>query len=711
MLKKLSSQPALTLLFTVLALGFIALAVAGGARTFSPVPFWDMWDGYVDFHGKVTGGEVSAWWAQHNEHRIVLSRLLFWADITWFGGTTRFLLVVNYLLLGVTGWVFWTAWRELAGGKDAFVGLFLAAWLFSWSQEDNLLWAFQSQFILAQLVPLLAFYCLHRAASSPTPSPTAFAGAALLGIASIGTMANGVLTLPLMTLYAVLVRESWRRVVVLAVLSCLCLGVYFHDYVPPAGHGSLALALRDNPLGVAAFILLYLGGPFAHFWPEGGAHARHLALGSGTFFVLSAVFLAWRTVPHARHHTLAVALLTFVLYIGGSALGTAGGRLMFGLDQALTSRYTTPSLMAWAALCVLMLSRFSAQSRVRRTAWIFLLLVLLAMVPRQRLAIDVAQKKQANFERWIAALALEMRVRDEAQIRQVYPDANRVLAVAEAPVRDNLVVFGLAPLKDLGKTLGVTLAPLPTRPCTGAVDAVQPVPGDRRFFRVTGWFYDPQRQVSPHGIRFVDAANTGVGAALSGQSRPDVARAVGRRAHSTGFVGYVLADSRHQALTLVDVDAAAGAGGKGDAKVGCRLTLQMPASVFHVNLVTPGPTAATVSVQRLQPAHQWQGSDYLNSRIDDMVVLGSRRTGDADTGALTLNLRRGDQLLYRSGPTGGQQFVEVMGEPASRSSLPIAPDWVQLDFSTPALAAEFPVTFTDAGTGWGEWSAIAIRSK
>ncbi|MGD4365427.1 hypothetical protein QT713_22860, partial [Xanthomonas citri pv. citri] len=43
--------------------------------TFSPVPFWDMWDGGLGFYVRQMT-DVSQWWAQHNEHRIVLSRIL-----------------------------------------------------------------------------------------------------------------------------------------------------------------------------------------------------------------------------------------------------------------------------------------------------------------------------------------------------------------------------------------------------------------------------------------------------------------------------------------------------------------------------------------------------------------------------------------------------------------------------------------------------------
>jgi len=48
--------------------------------------------------------------------------------------------------------------------------------------------------------------------------------------------------------------------------------------------------------------------------------------------------------------------------------------------------------------------------------------------------------------------------------------------------------------------------------------------------------------------------------------------------------------------------------------------------------------------------------------------------------------------------------------PASPDSNNGAPDWVLLDFSHDVLPEEFAVKFSDKGAGWGEWSAIALKS-
>ena len=88
--------------FSFLAIIFISLAIYGGIQLYSPIPFYDMWDAYLNFYVQVNQGDIAYWWSQHNEHRIVLSRILFWIDIRFFQGRIWFLIVINYLLITIT---------------------------------------------------------------------------------------------------------------------------------------------------------------------------------------------------------------------------------------------------------------------------------------------------------------------------------------------------------------------------------------------------------------------------------------------------------------------------------------------------------------------------------------------------------------------------------------------------------------------------------
>jgi hypothetical protein len=226
-------------IFALAAFTFVVLANVGGFRSYSPVPFWDMWNGYLDFYVKASAGDLSVWWAQHNEHRIFIARLFFWLDFTFFHGQVWFLFAVNYLLMGVVCLIFWNIWKERTTGNIPWIGFFLIAWLFSWIQEENLNWAFQSQFILAQLLPLAALYFLHRAATPGMFQNRDFYIAILFGALALGSMANGVLTLPLMTLYAAVVRMGLKRSLLLAILALVAISLYFYDYKAQVHHGSL----------------------------------------------------------------------------------------------------------------------------------------------------------------------------------------------------------------------------------------------------------------------------------------------------------------------------------------------------------------------------------------------------------------------------------------------------------------------------------------
>lgn len=110
-------------------------------------------------------------------------------------------------------------------------------------------------------------------------------------------------------------------------------------------------------------------------------------------------------------------------------------------------------------------------------------------------------------------------------------------------------------------------------------------------------------------------------------------------------------------------------------------------------------------------SNSMSGSDSQKSKLSGYQVIGSFNTSDADTGDVLLKLRRGDHILYRSGPSKGGQSVRIEGHREEFiEELPTAIDWVTLEFSNANLPAEFVVKIKDEGQAWGQWSAIAIRN-
>lgn len=111
--------------------------------------------------------------------------------------------------------------------------------------------------------------------------------------------------------------------------------------------------------------------------------------------------------------------------------------------------------------------------------------------------------------------------------------------------------------------------------------------------------------------------------------------------------------------------------------------------------------------------NSWQGTDYYKSVIPGFQIIGSLIKSENDTGIITLHLHRGEKILYRSGPRVAGQLVLINNGGAGKfyTALPLALEWSILDFSKTQLPDEFDITLIDAGTKWGEWSAIALRNN
>jgi hypothetical protein len=604
------------IIFFFIAVLFISLAMVGGVRSYSPVPFMDMWNGYLGFFTKLSDGDWSAWWGQHNEHRIFLARLFFWVDLTIFRGQGWFLIIVNYFLLMMVCYLFWRIWKEIEpDNQNSWIGYFLIAWLFWWVQKENLEWGFQSQFILAQLLPLLSFYFLHIAHIDDSRNLRFFCLAIFIGILSIGSMANGILVFPLMVVFSLLLRMDWRKTLIIGVFAIAGISFYFYGYTAPGGHGSLRQAVLTNPLGLLHYVAVYVGSPFSFGSKSFGLLT---ATAAGIILIGSSLFFACRMLSSTRQKSLQLALLIFILFVGGTALGAAGGRVIFGVEQALSSRYMTPALMAWAALFLLFyINSDLLKSWSRDKLWVVMASLILLMLPQQLKALK--SQSQILFEREIAALALELGVKDQGQISNIFPSAEWALDIVKVPIQENYSIFGQAPLADLREKMGQTFDEKNDlqQECKGHLDAVEQIESTPNFLRISGWLWSDGEKSDAEFITFVNSDNQILGFGLGGKERLDVAKHINRKARYSGFKGYILASQHGKDMVIYS------------SALNCRLKVVLPTLLFsiidHKNfLIQP-----TVSISSAIDGNQLPGHDFHKMHFANMQILDAFINSDA----------------------------------------------------------------------------------
>lgn len=490
----------------------VALLLLGIVRTYSPVPFWDSWDGYVSFYERVRGGQPWAWLEFHAEHRLVVTRLFFYADLAWFGGMGVVPLTANVLLAGATAAILCRALSDLhpdTTAKDLFPWwAVLVALEASWLQEQNFTWSFQPQFFLATGMPLATLYVATRAAAVPR-SRGMFALACALGVLSAGTMANGVLALPLLAVFAVMTGMQPTRVAVSAVLALAGIATARLGALGGAGGSEYLHVLLTQPLDVLRYALIYLGGPIWTALARSGlsAEAREWAafcVGAVTASLTIAACV--EGIRGRRERPLRLALALFAIYACATAILTAVGRVNLPDGAPYASRYATVSLTAWAALLVV--TARPTWMRSRGAGWIPVVATLCLVAVQLPARGDRAYARQAQ---WLAALALELDVADDEAIRAIYPVPSRIAGTVQQAKALHLSIFGHPPLSGRAEVMGTVINPARCVPVQGTSTPTQ----DTRFSRFSVAMA-PDSRMGGDGALLITRRGTVVGAVVAG---------------------------------------------------------------------------------------------------------------------------------------------------------------------------------------------------
>ena len=344
----------------ILALVPLAFLLCMVARYAVDVPYWDQWE-FVpllekSYHGQLTFHDL---WAQHNEHRILFPKIIMLALARLTGWNIRCELVVNIILaLGI--FAVFIHQVKITERKLGIAGLHwavpaIALIVFSISQYQNWLWGWQLQMLLNLLAVVGGIVLL----ANETFSWRRFAAAALLGLVATYSFANGILFWPIGLVILLVVtagkRERPPALIAWLAVSVLTLCSYLYHYHNPEEHPALNLIFK-MPVEYASFVLKYIGGICAQYVGGSNDADGDFALVFGLAAILA---LGWAGGMLVRKKIADFKTLLpyfgMSLYSIGSALMTGVGRVGFGSNQAIYSRYCTMVVPLWMSLVIFLI--------------------------------------------------------------------------------------------------------------------------------------------------------------------------------------------------------------------------------------------------------------------------------------------------------------------------------------------------------------------
>ncbi len=409
-----------------------------------PLWRWDEWDflaWWLDTRSR--GPDLAALWAQHNEHRPVLIRALFYihAELGWgalplmllslAALAASFLLLLPLVRAATEGW---------SPARRNLVLLVCSSFAVSWAQWENFLMGMQVGVSCALFGILLAL----RGQAAP-PSLRANCEIALgLALAYV-SVAHWVVLIPVLVVQrswgcwnrrAFATGPRWRSVVALAAALAALLAIYLSGYARPAHHPGIAHFVT-YPLESIGFLLAFYGNPFAlgNLW---------LPRAMGVLFTVASLFVVVQAHGGLVWRRTAAFPLGALAAMHAVALLTTIGRAGLGSSAALASRYTSFMLVGWLLVVCGLLEAIHRRSESvvpeRRSVRLLAgLSVVLALV----LGLSISAGKLVQVATWTipqqarGAACLDVVLRDPRQLEArrpcleaLYPDPERLLEIA-----------------------------------------------------------------------------------------------------------------------------------------------------------------------------------------------------------------------------------------------------------------------------------------
>lgn len=501
----------------------VATTLYGVKRFYSPIIWFDEWDGYLGFYlaTLVKGKALHAWWAPHVEHRIITSRVLYWLDLRFFHGAHIIMFAVEQLSLAGIVAVIARAYKvgRLQSASVFWVIGIGAALMFSWVQSEVLKWGFETCVVLAYFFATCAAYIYTRENFNPTARLiVAFVFAALAEF----SMGNGI-TAPLtIAVMAIGLRRPKTEIIAAGLIAVALVASYAIGYVRPLRDPN---AVAPTLAVMAQFLIFFLGNPLYFIG------APLFACGeAGIIVLISACWIGGNTYLHRKMTPYRAFLLGVIVFVLASAAAAMIGRSPGGVMAAIESRYTTGPLLCWLALALL---AFDVSPSATVRGWIMVVSIIVAGVMAQAQS-EVKADNSYLYDWKLGVLGQRIGLDHTEYSGLLFPLSmhERFMGNADKAAKLQLGMYDRPWLRDAGH---VKFDPnrIKQDMCQGTIDIVKP---DETGSTVRGWAIGPV----PNDLLIVmtDQAGATVGYGVTGGPRPDVTAVIPTAPATAGWVGF-----------------------------------------------------------------------------------------------------------------------------------------------------------------------------
>lgn len=278
--------------FGILALSILCTGYAlwNSWLAIMPVPYGDMIYWAETYYSSES--MLERLWAQHNEHRLYVMRLIVWLDIWAWQGILYPNWLITIALYGLAlASIVRLLLRDLPDPTLSAISIGVLGFV---ATRSFLNWDFTTA--TNQPYPLVAAFAIMAAIGAAkradiSPQPWRWALLFLGQVGAAGCAINGIVLWPFIAW--LMHRCGWRRraIVVFCVISGAFSLAYMIGFQRPPHHPD-PLALSDRLGTIALFILDYYGSPW---WLLPGWHLPARIFAAATV-LLSAVALIWRVL-------------------------------------------------------------------------------------------------------------------------------------------------------------------------------------------------------------------------------------------------------------------------------------------------------------------------------------------------------------------------------------------------------------------------------